>query len=158
MMWKASKEIRTEVPRVSKVLRASTVMNGPITRIVSLIRTEANRKKYDKHHKDISMTFKNNESSNCFSCSESLFVPVENEIANHLPSSVTSLPKVPMKFKCFEYSEDSFSHFIIKKSEKRNWDECFIILPFVNNPEKCLVYFISSFKSGITELEGKPMN
>ena len=30
-----------------------------------------------------------------------------------------------------------------RKSE--SWDECFIILPFKNEPEKCLVYYYTEF-------------
>lgn len=48
-----------------------------------------------------------------------------------------------MKFKCLHYSDESLTHFIIRKGEK--WDEAFIIIPFVENPDQSLVYYYSGF-------------
>lgn len=52
-------------------------------------------------------------------------------------------PKIFMKFKCLHYSDESMTHFIVKKGEK--WDECFIIIPFIENPDESLVYYYSGF-------------
>ena len=51
------------------------------------------------------------------------------------------------------YTEDRFSYFIFKKAEGKSWDECFIILPLISDPEKYLVYMFSNFKSGLNFIE-----
>jgi hypothetical protein len=83
-------------------------------------------------------------------------VAIDNTVVHYLPKSVNGFPAIPLKFTNFSVSEDQFTYYVLKKPEGKVWDEAFIILPLINNPEKCLVYFFSSFKPGISKLGDKP--
>lgn len=58
----------------------------------------------------------------------------------------------------FTYSEDKISYYIFRKPEGKTWDECFMIIPLINDPDKCLVYYFSSFKSGVFSIDEKPVS
>ena len=44
------------------------------------------------------------------------------------------------------------TQFIVKKAEK--WDECFVIIPFSDNPDESLVYYYSEFGTKESHLKG----
>lgn len=126
-----------------------TIMNGPSSRIVSFINTESVRKKYDSNNKKIQHDYKNDESPDMYSLQEEFQVNIDNEILPYLSKSVTRIPSISIKINSFTYSEDKFSYYIFRKPEGKTWDEAFIIIPLINDPDKCLVYYFSNFKSGL---------
>lgn len=93
-----------------------------------------------------------------YTITEEFQVNIDNEILPYLEKSVTWIPSVPIKMKSFTYSEDKFSYYIFWKPEGKTWDECFIIIPLINDPDKCLVYYFSSFKSGMFQINDKPVS
>jgi len=58
----------------------------------------------------------------------------------------------------FVYTEDKFSYYIFWKAEGKNWEECFVIIPLINDPEKCLVYYFSNFKPGMNFINEQPVS
>jgi hypothetical protein len=44
------------------------------------------------------------------------------------------------------------THFIIRKADK--FDECFVIIPFIENPDESLVYYYSEFATKESHLKG----
>ena len=97
-MFTATRNIEKKTPRSAKTLKASTVMNGPLERIIDLLTSEYSRKKYDKLHKNIQIQSKTDGSSFSFKFTEDLSIKVNGQISPHLPKDVYNLPDVKMRF------------------------------------------------------------
>jgi hypothetical protein len=136
-----------------------TIMNGPSNRIVKFINNETTRKKFDTYHKRItSEKIQLEDSNDVYQVNEEFQVNIDNDVLPYLDKSVTSIPSVQIKMKTYTYTEDKFSYYIFRKPEGKTWDECFIIIPLINDPDKCLVYFFSNFKSGIHQINEKAVS
>jgi len=66
------------------------------------------------------------------------------------------MPGIDLKFEWFVYTEDKYTYYIFWKAEGKSWEECFIILNLISDPDKCLVYMFSNFKSGQNFIENLP--
>lgn len=130
-----------------------TIVNGPLVWIVDFITNENHWKKYDSMSKKI--VHKQGEDWT-FKSTEEFQVSMDNSIMKYLPKSTQRLPGVDLKFDWCVYTEDKFSYYICKKAEGKSWEECFIILPLVSDPDKFLVYMFSNFKTGINFIENAP--
>lgn len=91
-------------------------------------------------HRNITHSSDAESEGESFICIEHYQVPLPTDEKIPVPSD---LPIIMCKYKCLHFSDESLTHFIIRKGEK--WDECFIVIPFIEDPEKCLIYYYSEF-------------
>jgi len=56
------------------------------------------------------------------------------------------------------YTEDNFTFFFMRKPVGKTWEEAFVIIPLIDNPDLCLVSYFSTFKTGVKVLDDKPLH
>ena len=128
------------VPRKVKILRSVTTMNANSAKIASFITDAKIRKTYDSMHVNIAHAADKDSNGEAFIWIEYYKVPHSYQENITEPKD---LPALFWKYKCLHFSDESLTHFIIRKGEK--WDEWIIIIPFVENPDESLVYYYSEF-------------
>ena len=128
------------IPRKSKMLRSVTAMNWNSAKIASFLTDAKIRKSFDTMHVNIAHAADKDSNGEAFIWIEYFKVPPSN---NENLIEPKDLPVLFWKYKWLHFSDESLTHFIIRKGEK--WDEWFIIIPFVENPDESLVYYYSEF-------------
>jgi hypothetical protein len=130
-----------------KHLRAVTNMKCSSKDIASFLTDTKARRYFDSLHANLRHTTEGDD-EDTFVCVEHYKVPLG--AAEKIPKP-REVPLIFCKYKCLHYSDDTNTHFIIRKGEK--WNECFIMIPFIENPEECLVYWYSDFGTKPHHLE-----
>lgn len=133
--------------REAKMLRGVTTMSASSSTIANYITDVKLRKTYDTLHVNLAHAADDDASGETFISIEHYKVPPSN---NENIVEPTELPVVFMKYKCLHFSDETLTHFIIRKTEL--WDECFVIIPFIENPDESLVYFYSEFNTSPTHV------
>ncbi|CAI2382818.1 unnamed protein product [Moneuplotes crassus] len=131
---------RSLTSRKSKLLRGVTTMQCSSSNIANFITDVKIRKKYDSMHVNLAHASDDGLIEGAFLCIEHFRPPPP---MSEYYDGNDQVKQIFLKFKCMHYSDESLTHFIIRKAEK--WDECFIIIPFIENPDESLVYYYSGF-------------